>query len=174
MTTTMNDVMESKTHTTSNSKTMLWAGYVVSALPALFLLADGITKLVKPRSLWRPHCELDIRRALFSAWRFCNSSAAMAAGRAYGEALQAAGVFVAGAGLESPQKATTVRLRDGKRQVHDGPFAETKEFLGGFGIIDVPDLETALDWAARHPAAAFAAIEVRPLFGSRFLVGEKP
>src|SRR6185503_4552804 len=88
---------------------------------------------------------------------------AAAAGRAYGEALRAAGIFVAGAGLESPQTATMVSVRDGKRQVHDGPYAETKEFLGGFVIIDVPNLDAALEWAARHPSAAFAAVEVRPL-----------
>src|SRR6201987_2939387 len=92
----------------------------------------------------------------------------IAAGRAYGEALQAAGVFVGGAGLESPQAATTVSVRDGKRQVHDGPYAETKEFLGGFVIIDVPDLDAALEWAARNPAAADGFVEVRPLGGSYF------
>ena len=94
-----------------------------------------------------------------------NEKAAVAAGIAYGEALQAAGVFVGGAGLESPQSATTVSVRDGKRHVHDGPYAETKEFLAGFGIIDVPDLDSALEWAARHPSAGFASIEVRPLLG---------
>ena len=99
-----------------------------------------------------------------------DDAAAMAAGRAYGEALQAAGVFVGGAGLESPRAATTVSIHEGKRQVHDGPYAETKEFLAGFGIIDVPDLDAALEWAARHPAAAYASIEVRPLLGSRFQV----
>ena len=102
-----------------------------------------------------------------------NDAAAMAAGRAYGEALQDAGVLIGGAGLESPHAATTVSIRDGKRQVHDGPYAETKEFLAGFGIIDVPDLEAALEWAARHPAAAFASVEVRPLLGSHFTVGGK-
>jgi hypothetical protein len=91
-----------------------------------------------------------------------------AAGRAYAEALQAAGVFIAGAGLQSPEKATTVSVRDGKRQVQDGPFAETKEFLGGFVIIDVPHLDAALEWAARHPSAAQTPIEVRPLAGSSF------
>ncbi|HSI15970.1 MAG TPA: YciI family protein [Chthoniobacter sp.] len=100
-----------------------------------------------------------------------NDPAAMAAGRAYGEALMAAGVFVGGAGLESPRAATTVSIRDGKRQVHDGPYAETKEFLAGFGIIDVPDLDAALEWAARHPAAAYATVEVRPLLGSHFVAG---
>jgi hypothetical protein len=95
----------------------------------------------------------------------------MAAGRAYGEALHAAGIFVGGAGLESPQAATTVSTRGGKRQVQDGPYAETKEFLAGFGIIDVPNLATALEWAARHPAAGYATIEVRPLVGSHFATG---
>jgi hypothetical protein len=94
-----------------------------------------------------------------------DDKAAIAAGRAYGEALQAAGIFVAGAGLDSPKSATTVSVRDGKRQVHDGPYAETKEFLAGFGIIDVPDLDAALEWAARHPSAGFATIEVRPISG---------
>ena len=99
-----------------------------------------------------------------------DDQATLAAGRAYGEALQAAGVFVAGAGLASPQAATTITVRDAKRQVHDGPYAETKEFLAGFGIIEVPDLDAALEWAARHPAASFAKIEVRPLIGSHFPV----
>jgi len=94
----------------------------------------------------------------------CNDAAAVAAGKAYGEALQAAGIFVGGAGLDSPQNATTVSVRDGKRQVHDGPYAETKEFLAGLGIIDVLNLDAALEWAARHPAAAYSAVEVRPLF----------
>jgi hypothetical protein len=94
-----------------------------------------------------------------------DEKAAVAAGRAYAEALQGAGVFVAGAGLYSPKNATTVTVRDGKRHVHDGPYAETKEFLAGFGIIDVPNLDAALEWAARHPAAGFATIEVRPLLG---------
>ncbi len=96
----------------------------------------------------------------------------MAAGRAYGEALMAAGIFVGGAGLEAPQSTTTVSMRDGKRQVHDGPYAETKEFLAGFAIIDVPDLDTALEWAARHPAANRTPVEVRPLVGAYF-VGSK-
>ena len=94
-----------------------------------------------------------------------------AAGKAYGEALQAAGVFIGGAGLESSEAATTVSVRDGKRRVHDGPYPETKEFLAGFAIIDVPDLDDALEWAARHPAAAFASVEIRPLLGSYFAVG---
>ena len=98
---------------------------------------------------------------------------AKAAGMAYGEALRAAGIFVAGAGLESPQATTVVSVRNGKRQVQDGPYAETKEFLGGFVIIDVPNLDAALEWAARNPAAAEAFVEVRPLGGSYFAASGK-
>jgi hypothetical protein len=97
----------------------------------------------------------------------------VAAGRAYGEALMAAGIFIGGAGLEPPAMTTTVSVRDGKRQVHDGPYAETKEFLAGFALIDVPDLDVALSWAARHPSAGRSKIEVRPLAGSYFVVGTK-
>lgn len=94
-----------------------------------------------------------------------------AAGRAYGQALHEAGIFVAGVGLGSPDAASIVSVRDGKRQVQDGPYAETKEFLGGFVIIDVPDLETAMEWAARNPSAAVGSIEVLPLGGSYFAAG---
>jgi hypothetical protein len=100
-----------------------------------------------------------------------DSKAIMAAGKAYSEALRAAGIFVAGAGFEPPRAGATVSIREGKRQVHDGPYAETKEYLAGFGIIDVPDQDTALEWAARHHAAGFATIEVRPLLEGRFLLG---
>jgi hypothetical protein len=91
-------------------------------------------------------------------------SAMAAAGKTCGEALRAAGVVVTAAGLQPPQSATMVSVRDGKRQVHDGSYAETKEFLGGFVNIDVPNIEAALEWAARHPAAAASAVELRPLF----------
>lgn len=98
------------------------------------------------------------------------SQAAAAAGMAYGQALRASGVFVAGAGLEPPQTGTMVSVRDGKRQVHDGPYPESKEFIGGFVIIDVPDLDAALEWASRNPSGADAYVEVRPLSGSYFAV----
>ena len=91
--------------------------------------------------------------------------AEVAAGRAYGAALHAAGVFVAGAGLESPDNTTTVSVRDGKRHVQDGPYAESKEYLAGFVIIDVPNLDAALEWAARNPASAQRPVEVRPIGG---------
>ena len=97
-----------------------------------------------------------------------NDASVIAAGRAYGEALQAAGIFVGGGGLQSPKTATTVSVRDGERHVHDGPYAESKEFLAGFAIIDVPNLDVALEWAARHPVASHASVEVRPLLGSNF------
>ena len=86
----------------------------------------------------------------------------MGASLAYSQALQAAGVAAGGAGLQPPALATTVRLREGRRLVQDGPFADTKEQLGGFFVIDVPDLDTALQWAARCPAAATGSVEVRP------------
>jgi hypothetical protein len=78
----------------------------------------------------------------------------------YAKALRDAGVVVGGAGLEPPDAATTVKLHDGQRQVQDGPYADTKEQLGGFFIIDVPDLDTALGWAARYPCGG--VVEVRP------------
>ncbi len=82
---------------------------------------------------------------------------------AYGEALAKAGVMAGGAGLQPPHTSTTVRLKDGKRIVQDGPYADTKEQLGGFYLIDVPDLDAALEWAARCPAATFGGVvEVRP------------
>jgi hypothetical protein len=84
--------------------------------------------------------------------------------KAYSEALQKAGVIVHGAGLQPPQTATTVRVRDGKRQVQDGPYAETKELVAGIIIIDVPNLDAALEWAARCPVATHGSIEVRPVF----------
>ncbi len=88
-------------------------------------------------------------------------SAYWAAWMAYSADMNA--VTTGGAPLELPQTATTVRLRDGKRLVQDGPYAETREQLGGFFVIDVPDLDAALDWAAKCPAANAGAIEVRPL-----------
>jgi len=80
----------------------------------------------------------------------------------YAKALREAGVFVGGAGLQLPETATTLRFRDGQRLVQDGPYADTKEQLGGFFIIDVPDLDTALAWAARIPHAAGRIFEIRP------------
>ncbi len=91
----------------------------------------------------------------------------MAAWQAYAEALRHSGVMLGGKGLDLPSTAATVRLRGGERTVQDGPYADTKEQLGGFFIIDVPDLDTAMEWAARCPASwGGAAVEIRPVLGS--------
>jgi hypothetical protein len=82
---------------------------------------------------------------------------------AYTEALRNAGVMTAGDPLQGSDTATTVRVRDGETVVSDGPFAETKEILGGYYIIDVPDLDAALGWAARIPSAPYGSVEVRPV-----------
>ena len=78
-------------------------------------------------------------------------------------AMAAAGVIVKGDGLLGPEMATTVRMRDGKRSIQDGPFADTKEQLGGYFVIEVPDLDAAIEWALRAPSAAYASVEVRPV-----------
>jgi hypothetical protein len=80
----------------------------------------------------------------------------------YIKALTDAGVFVGGAGLQPPETATTLKIREGQRLVQDGPYADTKEQLAGYFIISAPDLDTALDWAARYPATPDGSIEVRP------------
>lgn len=82
---------------------------------------------------------------------------------AYIQTIEAAGIIVSGAGLQPPATATTVRVREGKRHVHDGPYAESKEMLGGFFVIEVPNLDAALEWAARAPSASYASVEVRPV-----------
>ena len=80
------------------------------------------------------------------------------------EEMQQAGVVAdEGAALHPPSAATTVRVRDGERVLTDGPFAETKEALGGYYILDVPALDAALDWAARLPNVGYGSVEVRPV-----------
>jgi hypothetical protein len=81
----------------------------------------------------------------------------------YTQQLQEAGVLVAGDGLQPGDTAVTVRVRDGETLVTDGPFAETKEMLGGYYLIDVADLDAALAWAAKMPNIAFGSVEVRPV-----------
>ncbi|MDQ2839709.1 MAG: YciI family protein [Acidobacteriota bacterium] len=85
-----------------------------------------------------------------------------AAWPAYTKALKDAGVFVGGAGLQPPDLTRTLKFEGEQQLVQDGPFADTKEQLGGFFMIDVPDLETALAWAARCPRSAGRVLEVRP------------
>jgi len=87
----------------------------------------------------------------------------MEAWGAYTKAMIDAGVMRGGNALKPGHTGTTVRLRDGRRDVHDGPYADSKEELGGYYIIEVPDLDAALQWAARNPAASSGAVEVRPI-----------
>jgi hypothetical protein len=73
------------------------------------------------------------------------------------------GVLKSSTGLRPTSTASTVRVVNGKTQVLDGPYADSKEQLGGFHIIDVPDLDAALSWAARCPTALHGVVEVRPI-----------
>lgn len=89
--------------------------------------------------------------AYWSAWK------------AYSRALGEAGVLVGGHALGAPHTGTTIRVVEGKRRVQDGPFADTKEQLGGFMVFECPSLDAALEWAARCPAATTGAVELRPV-----------
>lgn len=88
----------------------------------------------------------------------------MAAYTAYTQALKKEGIWVGSNRLQPVATATTVHVADGKSQVLDGPYADTKEQLGGFYLVDVPDLDAALAWAARCPGASHGKIEVRPVW----------
>jgi hypothetical protein len=89
---------------------------------------------------------------------------ALAAYGAYTEALNKAGVMRGSNRLRPAETATTVRLKSGKTEVLNGPYAETREQLGGYFHIDVPDLDAALSWAARCPGASHGVVEVRPIW----------
>jgi hypothetical protein len=88
----------------------------------------------------------------------------MAAYLAYTESLKKAGAYKASGRLQPASVATTVRLVDGKSQVLDGPFADSKEQIAGYFLIEAADLDAALAWAARCPAADHGVVEVRPLW----------
>ena len=88
----------------------------------------------------------------------------MAAYAAYTEAMTKAGVYVGGNRLRPTSDATSVRVSNDKTKVLNGPYAETKEQLGGYYMIDVPDLDAALSWASRCPGANHGTIEVRPIW----------
>ncbi|MEP6792468.1 MAG: YciI family protein [Ramlibacter sp.] len=92
------------------------------------------------------------------------ASESSAAYGAYTQALQKAGVLVGGERLRPSAMATSVRLVSGKTEVLNGPYAETREQLGGYYMIDVPDLDAALSWAARCPGAGHGTMEVRPVW----------
>ncbi len=83
--------------------------------------------------------------------------------RAYLEAMARAGILKDSKGLHPTSAATTVRVVNDKPQVLDGPYADSKEQLGGFHLIEVPDLDAAIAWAARSPTALHGAVEVRPV-----------
>ena len=89
--------------------------------------------------------------------------------KAYMEAMTKAGVLQSSGGLKPTSTATTVRVANGKTQVLDGPYADSKEQLGGFHIIDVADLDAAIAWAARSPTALHGTVEVRPLWEGTLL-----
>lgn len=102
-----------------------------------------------------------------AAWNAMPQAAqqtAMAAYRAYADALVQAGVMRGGERLRPAGEALTVRVRDGGTAVLDGPYAETKEQLGGYFLLEVPDMEAAAHWAARCPGAAHGSVELRPVW----------
>ena len=83
---------------------------------------------------------------------------------AYADAMRDAGVYLGGQRLRPSATATTVKVADGRTRVLNGPYAETREQLGGYFLIDAPDLDAALSWAARCPGAAHGLMEVRPIW----------
>ncbi|HEY4442098.1 MAG TPA: YciI family protein [Candidatus Elarobacter sp.] len=83
----------------------------------------------------------------------------------FSQGLHDRGAFVEGAPLSTTDTATTVRIRNGNRVVTDGPFAETKEYLGGYYIIEAPSLDAALEAAAMCPGSKYGSVEIRPVAG---------
>jgi hypothetical protein len=81
----------------------------------------------------------------------------------YVGAIRASGIVVGGHGLHPPLTATTLRVRGDKRQVQDGPFADTKEHLGGYFVLEAPSMDAVLEWAASAPSSATGTTEVRPV-----------
>jgi len=93
-----------------------------------------------------------------------DTQAEIAAYGAYAGAMAQAGVLVGGERLRPTSDATSVRIRNGKTELLNGPYADTREQLGGYFMVDVPDLDAALHWAARCPTAPHGTIEVRPVW----------
>jgi hypothetical protein len=87
----------------------------------------------------------------------------VAAWRTFYQSMVDAGIYVGGNPLQGPETGTTVRVSDRGREIQDGPYADTKEQLGGFVLLELPSLDAALEWAARCPAASVGAVEVRPV-----------
>ena len=112
-----------------------------------------------------------------SSWENMSEEAGqaeMAAYEAYGREAVEAGVFVAGEGLQPTSTATTMRIVGGDRVLTDGPFAETKEQLGGFYVLDCKDLNDALAWAERCPASGNGSIEIRPVMDYEAMGYQEP
>lgn len=86
-----------------------------------------------------------------------------AAWMAYSEAISRSGIMIGGAGLQPPSMTTTVKQIHGKPSVQDGPFADSKEQLGGFFLIDAPNLDVAIEWASRVPISEHGRVEIRPM-----------
>jgi hypothetical protein len=98
----------------------------------------------------------------------------MAAYEALDRELQEAGALLGGEALQRPETATTVRVRDGERLLTDGPFAETREQLGGFYLLECANLDEAIGWAAKIPNAADGSVEVRPVMDYEAAGAEAP
>jgi hypothetical protein len=101
-----------------------------------------------------------------STWKEASDEERAETHAAYGTVMaqmEENGVMLGGAELRGSDTATTVRVRGGERQLTDGPFAETKEVLGGYFLVECEDVDEAIEWAARIPTAAYGSIEVRPL-----------
>jgi hypothetical protein len=98
----------------------------------------------------------------------------MAAYEAFGREVKEAGAFLGGEGLQPTATATTVRVRDGERLLTDGPFAETREQLGGFYLLECANLDEAIGWAAKIPNAADGSVEVRPVMDYEAAGAEAP
>ncbi len=99
----------------------------------------------------------------FNARNGKEKEAYWAAWAAYSQALGEAGVLTGGSAMEAPSSATTLRLRNGKRQIQDGPYADSKEQLGGFMVLEVASLDEALRWAEKCPSARMGVLELRPV-----------
>jgi hypothetical protein len=98
----------------------------------------------------------------------------MAAYEAFGREASEAGVLLGGEGLQPTATATTVRVRDGEPMLTDGPFAEAREQLGGYYLLDCRDLDEAIGWAAKIPGAQRGAVEVRPVMDYEAMGSEAP
>jgi len=107
---------------------------------------------------------LYVNEGVFATMTKAQQEQGVAAYMAYTEALTKANAYKASNRLQPISTATTVRIADGKSQVLDGPYVDSKEQLGGFFLIYAPDLDAALSWAARCPAASHGVVEVRPIW----------